>query len=124
MFVVMKRITTRMVDVVDLLISGVVGWIIREVLSYVKQIVWSRFQFNGKSYLKCFFATIILAVIDRFLSIRHVRVKLSEGKSLWFTIVMAVSVKALITAYRIPFATRLLLSKSTIFTIFKFTVWV
>ncbi|MDI6691584.1 MAG: hypothetical protein QME50_06975 [Candidatus Bathyarchaeota archaeon] len=95
---------------------SIVSWIVHEILSGVKQRIWISFHIEEKTYLKCCRATIALAILDRFLSIPQVRMKICS-KNHWF-VVVAESVKTLLNADRIPFITPVLLYKSNIFNIF------
>lgn len=117
----MKRIPIFLVDVFDLLLASIVSWIVHEILSGLKQRIWISFHIEGKTYLKCCLATIALTILDRFLSIPQVQMKVCSKNHLWF-VVVAESVKTLLTAYRIPFITPVLLHKSNIFSIFTFNI--
>jgi len=114
----MKKAFIRLVDATDLLISSVIGWLVKEVLDYVKQTIWNRFQFKGKTHLKCLVATIVLVAIDRFLSI----LKWHEQVSKLVSPIVGASAATLLKSEQIPFFTNQLLSKASIFTNFTFEI--
>lgn len=114
----MKKFFIRLVDVKDLLITGLVGWIIKEVLDYAKQTIRTRFRVKGKSHLSCLWATVILVAIDRLLRV----LRWQEWVLVLIRPIVGKGVYTLVASDEIPIFTLDLLSRSRIFDFFMFEI--
>lgn len=114
----MRRSSIALVDVGDLVVSAIFGWIVKEILDYAKNGVKNRLHLRGSFHLKCLIAIALLRTVDallRALRWQDQALKLAKPLTGW-------SVFTLITAKQKPRFAKSFLSDLPIYDFYKFQI--